>query len=390
MISVLEVDLRALCYLGAEIPVSATFLPSTPLFSVDRRGVFCACPVCSHTISRLPFPAILSPRNSSDERPKRAYTMESLLGAVSVHSAAYESWIAAEELRSRCSEAIMAQDERRAQITNKEMERDAIRRAAVSAENELWKVVAEGEEAMAQVRALNEKIQHRTAIIDRRRKDLEASRERLARGKSELKEKLRPSLQPLLHRELRRRRSLALAAADVYPIQPSPGDPLVYEIAGLRLPNSSYEGYPLDTISIALGHATHLAVLLGRALDVPLRYPLKPMGSRATVRDVSGRWTTPGDEFPLYGQGVDAFRFDYGVLLLNKNVEQIANHLGIFVADLRNTLPNLHAVVNRLREDADADEDTGADDEERNQRTLVRQNTARRRDTSALPAELSL
>lgn len=29
--------------------------------------------------------------------------------------------------------------------------------------------------------------------------------------------------------------------------------------------------------------------------------------------------------FPLYGRGVDRYRFDYGVFLLNKNIEQVSS-----------------------------------------------------------------
>lgn len=34
--------------------------------------------------------------------------------------------------------------------------------------------------------------------------------------------------------------------------------------------------------------------------------------------------------FPLYGKGVDQYRFDYGVFLLNKNIEQVSRTLFSF------------------------------------------------------------
>ncbi|KAJ3326512.1 hypothetical protein HDU93_002405, partial [Gonapodya sp. JEL0774] len=237
----------------------------------------------------------------------------------------------------------------------KEAERDEVRKRIANVDTEVWKEVLEGEEAEARISALATRVDHRTSILDRRRKELSFARDQLAEARSKFERELRPNLSTLLVRLLRRRRTVALAATEVYPVNPSRDDSLVYEIAGVKLPNSAYEGLPVDTIALALGYTAHLLVLLARALDVPLRYPVKPMGSRATVRDAPG---LKGEDFPLFGQGSDRYRFDYGVLLLNKNVEQLANHLHIQVADLRNTLPNLHAVIEKLREEEAADNET--------------------------------
>jgi hypothetical protein len=49
--------------------------------------------------------------------------------------------------------------------------------------------------------------------------------------------------------------------------------------------------------------------------------------------------------FPLYMKGVVRFRFDYGVFLLNKNIERLAESQGLKVMDIRQTLPNLKYVL---------------------------------------------
>jgi len=74
--------------------------------------------------------------------------------------------------------------------------------------------------------------------------------------------------------------------------------------------------------------------------------------------------------FPLYPKGVERFRFDYAVFLLNKDIEQVRvvvdfiplclwtnfafclthwpqllNARGLGVSDLRNTLPNIHVLL---------------------------------------------
>ena len=48
---------------------------------------------------------------------------------------------------------------------------------------------------------------------------------------------------------------------------------------------SIFLGADEDVISIALGLTCHLVTMLAHYLCVPLRYPLIPMGSRASVLD---------------------------------------------------------------------------------------------------------
>lgn len=76
--------------------------------------------------------------------------------------------------------------------------------------------------------------------------------------------------------------------------------------------------------------------------------------------------------FPLYPKGVDRYRFDYAVFLLNKNIEQVRSRSsssegstradlpfssqlmysqGLTVIDLRNTLPNLMSLILALSYD---------------------------------------
>jgi hypothetical protein len=45
--------------------------------------------------------------------------------------------------------------------------------------------------------------------------------------------------------------------------------------------------------------------------------------------------------YPLYSKGVVRYRFEYGVFLLNKNIEMMSNALGLRPIDIRQTLPNL-------------------------------------------------
>ena len=45
--------------------------------------------------------------------------------------------------------------------------------------------------------------------------------------------------------------------------------------------------------------------------------------------------------YPLFMKGAVRYRFEYGVFLLNKNIELVSAKLGLRLLDIRQTLPNL-------------------------------------------------
>jgi NO-binding membrane sensor protein with MHYT domain len=51
------------------------------------------------------------------------------------------------------------------------------------------------------------------------------------------------------------------------------------------LPNSIYDGQNDELIATALGFTAHLVSMLAYYLEIPLRYPTVPMGSRAIIKD---------------------------------------------------------------------------------------------------------
>jgi hypothetical protein len=126
-----------------------------------------------------------------------------------------------------------------------------------------------------------------------------------------------------------RRTQLITLLSHIFPIDPvSPSSPtpahhLLFSIVSLPLPNSSYPPLFADeTLSSALGYTAQVVSTLAAYLGVPLHYPIKCLGSRSAVVDMISMMRGPR-AFPLYGRGVDRYRFDYGVFLLNKNIEQV-------------------------------------------------------------------
>ncbi|GKT97110.1 UV radiation resistance-associated protein [Colletotrichum tofieldiae] len=135
------------------------------------------------------------------------------------------------------------------------------------------------------------------------------------------------------------------------------GTPLSFQIAGLALPNTTYDtatsrGPDDDLLSGALGHVAALTNALQYYLSVPLPYPVTPFGSRSSIRDdislltdLNSMQAARQRDFPLYlprgGSTAAQYRFDYGWFILNKNIEALCASQGLKVVDIRHTLPNL-------------------------------------------------
>lgn len=123
----------------------------------------------------------------------------------------------------------------------------------------------------------------------------------------------------------------------IYPITVE--DELRFYIRGLEIPCAFYAGtVPDDVVSAALGFLCHLVHLLSKYLGVHLRYRLHCQSSRSAVQDE--RTAT----FPLFqGRSVEREQLEYGVHLLNMNVECICRTRGIRLS------PELHILAKTSR-----------------------------------------
>lgn len=140
-----------------------------------------------------------------------------------------------------------------------------------------------------------------------------------------------------------------------YPNSPIPKQPLAFKIRDLPLPNSDDLDSQLpETVAAALGYVAHVISLLSSYLREPLVYPVGVKGSTSTIVDTISLLPTSAstterykDEvslrtYPLFSAGVPRFRFEYGVFLLNKDIQLLLETAyGVRVLDVRQTLPNL-------------------------------------------------
>lgn len=143
------------------------------------------------------------------------------------------------------------------------------------------------------------------------------------------------------------RRRICEDLLQVYPINPIPNHALAFSIRHLTLPNSTFQEVKEDVAAAALGHVSHLVHLLSFYLSTPLPYPIHSSSSTSAITDpISLMPSTSGARtFPLFIRGSVFYRFEYGVFLLNKDIELLASRLGLKVLDIRQTLPNLKYVL---------------------------------------------
>ncbi|XP_015574034.1 UV radiation resistance-associated protein isoform X2 [Ricinus communis] len=114
----------------------------------------------------------------------------------------------------------------------------------------------------------------------------------------------------------------------------------------------------------ALGYVAHAVSLIASYLEVPLRYPVRLGGSRSYINDyapsaeptlpelslsASSSTNVKPVEFPLFLEGQDTTRAAYAVFLLNKDLEQLLNYIGIKSLGPRHVLANLKELIRTIQ-----------------------------------------
>ncbi|KAH7345141.1 UV radiation resistance protein and autophagy-related subunit 14-domain-containing protein [Rhizoctonia solani] len=158
-----------------------------------------------------------------------------------------------------------------------------------------------------------------------------------------------------------RRTTLCHTLDSIFPIEPDAerAADLVFTILDVPLPvpvAPSDPAPPLnneEAVSAALGYAAHVVGLLSSYMNVRVPYPVTYVGSRSYVRDPISAMHGPR-MFPLYPTGMDTYRFEYAVFLLNKDIETLMAEQGLRAADLRHTLPNLKNLILTLTHNSES------------------------------------
>lgn len=125
----------------------------------------------------------------------------------------------------------------------------------------------------------------------------------------------------------------------IYPITVEGSDKSRYLIRGLEIPLELFPGssVPEDVVSAALGFLCHLVHLMSKYLGVHLRYRLHCQSSRSAIQDERAA------TYPLFqGRPMEREQLEYGIHLLDKNIECICRARGIRLS------PKLHILAKTM------------------------------------------
>lgn len=149
----------------------------------------------------------------------------------------------------------------------------------------------------------------------------------------------RPMIQQATKEKNGQLRRLGEELAKLYPIEPSSAGSLLFMIRDLAMSGHGDEALR----AAALGHAAHLVALTSRYLGVHLPYPVTPRSSTSSIYDpiASTLPTSTARTFPLHQRGSLEYRFEYGVFLLNTDIDCMMSKVGAQAADIRLTAGNL-------------------------------------------------
>ncbi|EMD41537.1 hypothetical protein CERSUDRAFT_110089 [Gelatoporia subvermispora B] len=207
--------------------------------------------------------------------------------------------------------------------------------------------------------SLRERIRARREDLLRRRETLAIANESLAQDsqvepdiESDLFEE-RARLSSLREALTPSRSALIATLSDIFPIELRSPPDLLFTVLEVPLPiplGPSDPAPPLtvpahkdigeETVATALGYAAQVVQLLAAYLGKHLVYPVTCVGSRSLIKDGISAMVGPR-MFPLFSRGVDTYRFEYGVFLLNKDIEMLMVDRNLRALDMRHTLPNL-------------------------------------------------
>jgi hypothetical protein len=188
------------------------------------------------------------------------------------------------------------------------------------------------------------------ANLQQRREKMQAGRDLQRQAEADLPEQqakckeMRELIEKTQEEITGQRRRVCEDLLRLYPIEPVPGKSFAFTIRGLLLPNSEFDDVKEDVTAAALNYVAQVVSQLSPYLSVILPYPITLHGSTSTIDDplaVSQSNQNNLRTYPLYMKGVVRYRFEYGVFLLNKNMEILSNALGLRPIDIRQTLPNL-------------------------------------------------
>jgi hypothetical protein len=326
----LQLHLQSLQFLGKSLDSFHQPLPSNSVLFHFSDGVYGN--LTDLPPAWVPLPAKDLKSTDGNALPTSSY--DALMRLANLDECIQDALITREKLEAQINSILERNQKALAVISEASRARDKLaltKQAVMSERKQLRTTFKHKEELIASLRARRETMAHGRQTQERARSHLPDAQEKL-RSSTKLLEKDTEELKGQI-----RRISEDLLA--MYPIEPIPDKPLAFTIAGIALPNSNFADIDRDAVAAALGYTAHLVYLLSFYLSMSIPYPINPYLSNSLIQDPISV-SLPQRTYPLYPVNVH-YRFEYGVFLLNKNIEFLLNKQGLRVLDIRHTLPNL-------------------------------------------------
>ncbi|KAE8380858.1 UV radiation resistance protein and autophagy-related subunit 14-domain-containing protein [Aspergillus bertholletiae] len=326
----LQLHLQSLQFLGKSLDSFHQPLPSNSVLFHFADGVY-------GNLTDLPpvwVPLPVQAPKTSDKNALPTSSYDALMRLANLDECIQDALITREKLETQISSILESNQKALAVTSEASRARDKValtKQAVVLERKQLRLTRKRKEELIASLRARREAMARGRQTQDRARSHLPDAQEKLHSSAKLLEKEAADSKGQI------RRISEDLSA--IYPIEPIPDKPLAFTIAGIALPNSHFIDIHRDAVAAALGYTAHLVYLLSFYLSVTIPYPINPYLSSSLIQDPISV-SLPQRTYPLYPVNVH-YRFEYGVFLLNKNIEFLLNKQGLRVLDIRQTLPNL-------------------------------------------------
>ncbi|PGH32787.1 hypothetical protein GX50_04388 [[Emmonsia] crescens] len=330
----LEVNLRSLQYIGKTLESFHHPLPTNCVVFHFQDGVYTSL-MDIPPMQRLPASiTTAAARFGDDSHLQATSSYDALMRLANLDDCIQDALATREKLEAQIN-AILEKNHRDLNTLSRKSQAvdklSSVKRATLSAKKLLRQSKQHKEE-------IQNSLEARRAAMTRGRASQQKTKSYLSEAQSSMSSS-ENLLRTTTENSMGQIRRICEDLHAIYPIEPIPEKPLAFTICSRALPNSTFEDMDKESIAAALGYTAHLVYLLSFYLSVPLPYPVQPYLSHSFIQDPISAGLAQRT-FPLYPVNAH-YRFEYGVFLLNKNIEYLMNRMGLRVIDVRHTLPNL-------------------------------------------------
>ncbi|KAI4092538.1 MAG: hypothetical protein LQ344_003384 [Seirophora lacunosa] len=337
----LQLHLRSLQFLGKSLETFHHPLPANCVLLHLADGIY-----TSFTDLPLDEPVLAIPASTKNAQGiQSTSTFDELMRLSNLDDCIQDALATRQKLTSQISSLIERQKESRQVVQSAAQAQDSLsstNRAVSTMQKQIKAAQARRSELQTSLRARRDAMRAGTSSQEKSRLYLTSAKNNFSSHVS-----LHQETQGDLTGQIRR---ICDDVLQIYPIEPVPRKALSFTIRGLPLPNATSPALDPAQTAAALGHVAHVTHLLSLYLSAALPYPITPYGSFSTIYDPISisLQSKAARTFPLYQKGAVAYRFEYGVFLLNSDIELLMSRRGIRIVDLRHTLPNLKYLLTVL------------------------------------------